>query len=271
MPELPEVEVTRLAVENFLKGRRIAGIVVRESRLRWPVSPLLMQLQDLSVEVVKRRAKYLLVHTHSGTLIIHLGMSGRLYCLEDGKEKPKKHDHIDIILDNQKILRYTDPRRFGAMLWSTDTIANHPLLCHLGPEPFCHTFNADYLFKKLQGRKTSIKQFIMDQEIVVGVGNIYANEALFLAKILPERAAKTITLLECQRLVPIIQSVLRNAIEHGGTTLKDFASPEGKAGYFVQKLLVYGRAAKKCYQCGAILQAIRLGNRATVFCADCQH
>jgi formamidopyrimidine-DNA glycosylase len=202
-------------------------------------------------------------------LIIHLGMSGRLQLL-DSSANPQKHDHVDIVLDNQQVIRYNDPRRFGAVLWTTAALDEHKLLSHLGPEPLEKDFNADYLFKSLTKRKTTIKQFIMDQKIVVGVGNIYANEALFISKILPQREANTLSLAECTLLVSTIKSVLKTAIKHGGTTLRDFLSPEGKTGYFVQKLLVYGREDQACFDCNTTLSSLRLGNRAAVYCSSCQ-
>ncbi|EKD71915.1 MAG: hypothetical protein ACD_46C00065G0001, partial [uncultured bacterium] len=218
---------------------------------------------------MERRAKYLLLRTITGTAIIHLGMSGSLRVLTD-VISPQKHDHVDIIFSNNKILRFTDPRRFGAFLWTNDDPMLHPLLKHLGPEPLSNDFSVQYLWKQVQNRSLSIKLFIMDSKIVAGVGNIYANEALFQAGIYPAMPTKLITLQQCQQLVRAIKQILRQAIRQGGTTLKDFVDSEGRPGYFTQRLKVYGRAEEACMHCTTRLQTMIIGQRSTVYCRRCQ-
>ncbi len=269
MPELPEVETTCRGIEKVVFGASIRHILIRESRLRWPLSKELLHLKNEKIHAVERRAKYILLRCSKGTIIIHLGMSGRL-CIMPDKMEPKKHDHVDFILNNQKLLRYSDPRRFGSILWATGNPLEHFLLANLGPEPLSNSFNAKYLFAHTQNKKKAIKLLIMDQQIVVGVGNIYANEALFAAKILPARSSSSLSLSECEALVKGIQKILKKAILQGGTTLRDFLSPRGKQGYFVQKLFVYGREGQNCLNCNTLLSASRIGQRATVFCTKCQ-
>lgn len=269
MPELPEVETTCRGIQTQLLGKQICKIIIRQPKLRWPVSRQLFKATDLKILEVFRRAKYLLLKTSKGTIIIHLGMSGRL-CVVDSNQMPQKHDHLDFQLNNKKILRYTDPRRFGAVLWTTDNPLTHTLLKHLGPEPLSEAFNSKYLFLAIKNKKTTIKQLIMDQMIVVGVGNIYANEALFAAKILPTRLSNTLTIKECSLLVKCTKRILTQAIKVGGTTLKDFLTVDSKPGYFSQKLFVYGRAEQNCLQCHEVLEACTISQRATVFCRKCQ-
>lgn len=268
MPELPEVEITCRGISQILPCE-ITKIIVRESQLRWRVPKELSLLPITKIISIQRRAKYILIHTASGTLIIHLGMSGRLNIV-DKYTAVKKHDHIDFILNNHKILRYTDSRRFGSVHWVKQNPLDHPLLIDLGPEPLTEEFNANYLMNALQNKKQAIKLAIMNQNIVVGVGNIYANEALFSAKINPLRPAHSLTPMECKLLVKEIKKTLYHAIEAGGTTLKDFLSPEGNFGYFALKLLVYGRENEPCVVCKNLLTSCKLGQRATVFCKHCQ-
>lgn len=271
MPELPEVETVCRGVSPHLVERTISAVTVRNASLRWPVpdelGDLLVGQRVLSVQ---RRAKYLLVEFASGWLIIHLGMSGRLYLVEVGAAVAK-HDHIDWLLDSGRVLRYTDPRRFGAVLWVAGSeYHQHMLLSHLGPEPLSDDFTPDYLHTKAKGRKLPIKSLLMDGRIVVGVGNIYANEALFMAGIHPNRSAGAVSHARLTRLVDAVKQVLAKAIAQGGTTLKDFVGGDGKPGYFKQELQVYGRGGQSCPKCGAALKETRLAQRATVYCSHCQ-
>jgi formamidopyrimidine-DNA glycosylase len=268
MPELPEVETTKRGIEAYLVDQTVHTIVVRQPKLRWPISPEIVQLQSQRILSLSRRGKYIGVHFETGTLIIHLGMSGSLYLVTPYTE-PLFHDHVDIQLP-EHWLRYTDPRRFGAMLWHQGDWQQHPLLAHLGPEPLTADFDADYLARQATGRKRPIKTFIMDSQVVVGVGNIYANEALFMAQILPNCPAGALSVERLQRLVAAIKQVLANAIEQGGTTLKDFVGGDGKPGYFKQSLMVYGRSGLPCLHCETPLVESRLGQRSTVFCPQCQ-
>ena len=270
MPELPEVETTRRGVLPHARGETIAGVVVRERRLRWPV-PLELErlLPGAVIDDVERRGKYLLFRTGAGTLIGHLGMSGSLRVVS-APEKPGRHDHVDIALGNGKILRYNDPRRFGCLLWTPGDPREHELLCQLGPEPLRKGFNAAHLHQLSRGRKAAVKTFIMDSRVVVGVGNIYANEALFLAGIRPGRAAGRVTAPRYEKLVRAIKSVLGAAVEQGGTTLRDFVGGDGKPGYFQQQLNAYSRGGEPCRNCGELLTETRLGQRSTVYCRRCQ-
>ena len=270
MPELPEVETTRRGIAPHVVGRTVQDIVVREPRLRWPVpGDLATCLTGQTISAVNRRGKYLLLSTEDGTLLIHLGMSGNLRILKE-PQALQKHDHIDILLDSGDLLRYNDPRRFGAMLWLEGDPLAHPLLCNLGPEPLGDDFSGAYLHRLAKGRATSIKAFIMDSHIVVGVGNIYANEALFLSGIHPGRAAGRISLARFETLAENIRRVLQRSIELGGTTLRDFVGGDGKPGYFQQTLQVYGRGGEPCRNCQSILLESRLGQRTTVYCRHCQ-
>lgn len=270
MPELPEVETTRRGIEPHIKGRCIADVVVRQSRLRWTIPRGLKQkLAARRIDSVGRRAKYLLLGFDNGTLILHLGMSGSLRIV-DAASEAGKHDHVDIVLDNGKALRLTDPRRFGAVLWTNTTPSEHELLASLGPEPLSDDFDGEYLFRRSRGRKNSIKQFIMDGKIVVGVGNIYASESLYLAGINPKRAAGKVSRERYLRLAEAIKAVLSAAIEQGGTTLRDFVGGDGKPGYFAQKLNVYGKEGEPCPACGTAIKQIVLGQRSTYYCPLCQ-
>lgn len=268
MPELPEVEVTRMGIEPHIKQQKVSEVIIRNGALRWPVPEQVQQLVDQTVLNVSRRAKYLLIETGCGSAIMHLGMSGKL-CVVPGETPLQKHDHIDIVFANDKVLRFNDPRRFGALLWQAPG-EHHQVLEHLGPEPFDETFNPEYVYRLSRNKKTAVKQFLMDNKIVVGVGNIYANEALFKAGIHPKRPAGNISLSRYAKLVPIVIDTLRQAIKQGGTTLKDFAQADGKPGYFAQELMVYGRKGEPCVSCETPLSEIRLGQRSTVFCHRCQ-
>lgn len=268
MPELPEVETTKRGIEPWLKDQTISKIIVRQPKLRWPVSEEIHLLEGEQILSLTRRAKYILVETAKGTAIWHLGMSGSLRLVEAG-EDPGGHDHIDWQLSNGKVLRYHDPRRFGALLWvAPGEDSEH--LSHLGPEPLSDDFDADYLFQRSRGKSQAIKTFIMDGKVVVGVGNIYANESLFMAGIRPQTAAGKISKQRYERLVSEIKKVLAAAIEQGGTTLRDFVGGDGKPGYFAQQLFVYGRGGQPCKFCNTTLKEIRQGQRATVYCPSCQ-
>lgn len=270
MPELPEVETTKRGIAPHVKNKRIEQVIVRQSKLRWEVPKnLSRQLPGHAFTAIKRRGKYLLLLSPAGTLMIHLGMSGSLRIVNKELE-PKKHDHVDLVLDNGKALRYTDPRRFGCVLWEEQGFDSHPLLKHLGPEPLSKEFDADYLFKRSRGRAVAIKNFIMDSKVVVGVGNIYANEALFASGVNPKRAAGKISKAKYSKLVPCIKAILQQSITVGGTTLRDFTNSAGEPGYFKQSLNVYGRGGESCITCKRLLREIRQGQRSTVYCTNCQ-
>jgi len=269
MPELPEVETTRRGVEPYSLGKVVSEVRVREPRLRWPVPKDLPELlRGQRIEAVERRAKYLLLRTPAGTVMIHLGMSGSLRVVSSS-QAPGRHDHLDIGLEDGRCLRYNDPRRFGCCLWLLPG-ERHPLLEGLGPEPLGPDFDGDLLYCRSRGRKAPVKQFIMNGKVVVGVGNIYANEALFLSGIAPGRAAGRISRARYERLAEQIKQVLTSAIEQGGTTLRDFVGGDGKPGYFAQQLFVYGREGKPCKRCGRMLKKSTLGQRTTVYCVACQ-
>lgn len=270
MPELPEVETTRRGVSPYCQGEAVRELVVREPRLRWPVSEQLREhIVGQIIEAVERRGKYLLFRTAAGSLLVHLGMSGSLRVV-DSAQAPGRHDHIDIQLLSGACLRYHDPRRFGYFLWQAPG-EQHPLLSHLGPEPLSEEFDGDVLYHLSRGRPSPVKRFIMDGKVVVGVGNIYANEVLFLSGIHPRRAAGRISRARYRALADNIKQVLTSAIEQGGTTLRDFVGGDGRPGYFAQQLYVYGRAGEPCKRCGGLLRESRLGRRTTVFCVTCQH
>ena len=272
MPELPEVETTRRGIEPHIKGRTVKEVIVRQHRLRWPVpDDLNQQLAGVTINKVRRRAKYLLLETADGTLIIHLGMSGCLRVIDNVEQPVGKHDHVDIVLSDHQLLRYTDPRRFGAVLWTSGSPWEHKLFKKLGPEPLSDDFTGQRLFMMSRGRTQAIKTFIMDNQVVVGVGNIYANEALFKAGIRPDRPCGKVSADRYRILVDAIRDTLSKAIEQGGTTLRDFVGGDGKPGYFKQELAVYGRSGQACKKCGSIITEIRQGNRSTCFCKRCQH
>lgn len=271
MPELPEVEITRRGIEPYLKGEIIKELVVRQPKLRWPVPTELSQLlKNQTILSVRRRAKYLLLDTPAGSVILHLGMSGKLRLIKN-YAPIEKHDHVDFIMQSGLILRFNDPRRFGTILWGGSNPFEHKLLAKLGPEPLSSDLTTEYLYKKSrQRRSVTIKQFIMQGEVIVGVGNIYACEALFRAKILPTRPAKSISYAQYQILITCIRDVLQEAITQGGTTLRDFLGADGKPGYFQQKLQVYGHGGHPCIKCSNPLKEIRIAQRTTVFCDYCQ-
>ncbi len=270
MPELPEVETTRRGIAPHLLDRRIDKVVIRNPNLRWPIPPsLTRRLRGLHIHTIDRRAKYLLLDVGKGTLILHLGMSGSLRLTEHGAPY-KKHDHFILELDSGMSLRLHDPRRFGAVLWHTGAIDEHPLLAELGPEPLQDEFDSEYLWHSCRGRKTAIKQHVMNSKVVVGVGNIYANEALFMAGIHPKRAAGRISRQRIDQLATSIKAVLASAIEQGGTTLRDFVHADGEPGYFSQELLVYAKTGEPCYHCRAPIRQIVIGQRSTFYCSHCQ-
>jgi formamidopyrimidine-DNA glycosylase len=269
MPELPEVETRRRGIEPYLLGERIDKIIIREKRLRWPVrADVAKQLTNQTVTSVTRRAKYLLINTGNGSAMIHLGMSGSVFVVDRGTPATV-HEHFDFDLASGKTLRYRDPRRFGSLHW-TKHPAQHKLIKSLGPEPLGDSFSGEYLWERSRGRRVNIKQFIMNANIVVGVGNIYASEALFLAGINPHRAAGRVSLQRYQLLADVIRQVLQRAIDAGGTTLRDFYGGDGEAGYFQQELSVYGRDGEPCKQCERPISVVVLGQRSTFYCKNCQ-
>lgn len=270
MPELPEVETTRRGLVPHLLNRRIQALRLREARLRWPVPAELVEwLPGRRILGLDRRAKYLLVGLDAGHLILHLGMSGSLRVLP-ADTPPQPHEHLDLVLEDGACLRLRDPRRFGALLWSPGDPLSHPLLRDLGPEPLEDPFDGDYLYRLSRRRRVAVKALIMDGRVVVGIGNIYANEALFRARIHPQRAAGDIGLVRYRRLATAIRQVLTEAIEQGGTSLRDFNQADGRPGYFAVALQVYGRAGQPCPACGRPLLEHRIGQRSSFFCGRCQ-
>jgi formamidopyrimidine-DNA glycosylase len=270
MPELPEVETTLRGIAPHIENQTVHHLIIRQPRLRWPVPDNLEALiSGCKIRAISRRAKYLLFDLGSGSLIIHLGMSGSLRILTEDKT-PEKHDHLDFVFINGVLMRFHDPRRFGSVLWTELPVNQHPLLKSLGPEPLLSDFDGNYLYQLSNHRMTPVKSFIMDSHVVVGVGNIYANEALFMAGIHPTRPAGRISLQRYRLLASNIKTVLQNAIEQGGTTLRNFVNETGNPGYFKQKLRVYGRAGQPCLICQKPLTEIRMNNRTTVFCSKCQ-
>jgi len=269
MPELPEVETSRRGIEPYVVNRKIAGVQIRERRLRWPVSlDIDERLPGATITSVDRRAKYLLINTTSGTAILHLGMSGSVFIVD--RDTPAGvHDHVDIELDSGHALRLHDPRRFGSLHWSDDA-HHHWLLKDLGPEPLGDEFDGRYLRERSRGRRVAVKQFIMNANIVVGVGNIYASESLYLAGINPKRAAGHIALPRYERLADAIRKVLQRAIRAGGTTLRDYYGGNGESGWFQQELNVYGREGEPCNVCDRPVTVIVQGQRATYYCKNCQ-
>lgn len=275
MPELPEVETTVRGIVPHLSGQPIAATVIRNARMRWPIPDKLPELlSELTICTVSRRAKYILLDCGVGTLLLHLGMSGSLRVLPGDSpqclELPGKHDHFDLILKNKTVLRLRDPRRFGAVLWSSEPISQHSLLKHLGPEPLTEDFNAEYLYQRLHTSRSSIKQNIMNNQVVVGVGNIYANEALFQSGINPGAIASSIGKKRLEKLTDAIKTTLQLAIEAGGSSLRDFVNSDGRPGYFQQHYWVYGRAGQSCNKCRKIIQQIKQGQRSSFYCPSCQ-
>ncbi|MCU7849612.1 MAG: bifunctional DNA-formamidopyrimidine glycosylase/DNA-(apurinic or apyrimidinic site) lyase [Candidatus Thiodiazotropha sp. (ex Lucinoma kastoroae)] len=271
MPELPEVETTCRGIAPHITGQRIQQVVIRQPRLRWPIPDNLSQLlKGRKLLSVGRRGKYLLLAFHHGTLIMHLGMSGSLRIV--GRDsRIQKHDHFDLQMSNGKRIRLRDPRRFGAVLWTDQPISHHPLIENLGPEPLSEQFHGDYLHAQGKRRRISIKQLIMESKIVVGVGNIYANESLFRAAIHPTRPSHRVSAARYQILADEIRSVLTEAITQGGTTLRDFLKKDGSPGHFAQKLLVYGKSGQPCPSCGSAIRRKNIAQRSTFFCVNCQH
>ena len=268
MPELPEVEVSRLGITPHIENKTVVDVKVHNPSLRWPVPNEVQQMVSQTIDKVERRAKYLLLHTEKGAAILHLGMSGNLRVLD--KSTPlKKHDHVEIEMEGGKVLRLNDPRRFGAFLWQAPE-EQHELLTKLGPEPLTEDFCDNRLFEMSRKKTGAVKNFIMDNHIVVGVGNIYANESLFKAGIDPRKPAGKVSKIKYKRLTEQIKLVLAAAIEQGGTTLKDFVASDGKPGYFAQKLFVYGRGGEECYSCQTTLKEVKIGQRNTVYCPSCQ-
>lgn len=270
MPELPEVETSVRGISPYLTGETIAEIVIRQKQLRWQVSEQLSQMAGAKILTIYRRAKYLIVHTDRGDILIHLGMSGSLGILNQGMPNNiGKHDHIDLVTESGVILRYNDPRKFGAWLWA-EKAESAELLAKLGPEPLSEAFHGEYLYQQSRRKTVAVKNFIMNNAVVAGVGNIYACESLFMAGIHPELATQNLTPKQCERLAAVIKQVLTQAIIQGGTTLKDFIQPDGKPGYFAQVLQVYGRKGEECHDCGSVIQAKVIGQRNSFFCPNCQ-
>ncbi|BDU18822.1 bifunctional DNA-formamidopyrimidine glycosylase/DNA-(apurinic or apyrimidinic site) lyase [Dyella sp. GSA-30] len=274
MPELPEVETTRRGIAPHLIGRRITAVTLRRTDLRWPIPKEITELlPGQRIDAVERRAKYLLLHTQAGSALLHLGMSGMLRVLPPDAPLGK-HDHVDIVVEakatqGERVLRFTDPRRFGCLLWQPPE-STHELLADLGPEPLTDDFDGDLLWRMSRGRKAAVKLFLMDNAIVVGVGNIYASEALFAAGIDPRRAAGSVSRERYARLAAEVKRILAWAIERGGTTLRDFLNPDGAPGYFFRELNVYGREGEPCRTCSTPIRQTVLGQRSTFWCPRCQ-
>lgn len=269
MPELPEVETTLRGIAPSLEGRTVAEVAVRNAALRWPVPAEVHKARGQQVRRCRRRAKYLLIELERGGLMIHLGMSGSLRIC-DANDAPRKHDHVDIVLDSGRCVRFNDPRRFGTLLWWDERPEEHALLRDLGPEPLSVGFSGEHLWRLSRGRKGAVKNFIMNGHVVVGVGNIYASEALFMSGIHPSRPAGRVSLARYEALAAAIRDVLAHAIRRGGTTLRDFVNSEGNPGYFAQELLVYEREGNPCLQCGHPIRRKVIGQRSSYYCARCQ-
>jgi formamidopyrimidine-DNA glycosylase len=270
LPELPEVETTRRGIAPHVRRRRIAALRVYERRLRWPVPrDLPRKVAQQRIMRVGRRAKYLLLGLESGTLLLHLGMSGNLRAVAAATPR-LAHDHFDLVLDSGLALRFNDPRRFGSLLYTSGDPQAHPRLAHLGPEPLSAAFDASYLFRVTRGRRTAIKHLLMNGRLVVGVGNIYASEALFRARIRPQRPSRTLSRADAARLVRAVRAVLRQAIRSGGTTLRDYFGADGAPGYFRQRLYVYERGGRRCRRCGTPVRALTQGQRSSYYCPSCQ-
>ncbi|SFL06634.1 bifunctional DNA-formamidopyrimidine glycosylase/DNA-(apurinic or apyrimidinic site) lyase [Lysobacter sp. cf310] len=269
MPELPEVETTRRGLAPHLEGREVVAAILRRPDLRWPIPhEIETDLPGQRIAAVRRRAKYLLLDTAIGSALLHLGMSGSLRVLPSDTPV-RAHDHVDLLLDSDRVLRFNDPRRFGCLLWQRPG-ETHELLRALGPEPLSDDFHGDYLFELSRGRKAPVKTFLMDQSVVVGVGNIYVAEALFAAGVSPLRAAGKVSRERYGELAGAIKTILGYAIQRGGTTLRDFISPDGAPGYFEQELAAYGRGGEPCPRCGRPLKQASVGQRTTVWCGHCQ-
>jgi formamidopyrimidine-DNA glycosylase len=270
VPELPEVETTRRGIEPHVVGRRILRLQVHDRRLRWPVDPkLATYVAGAVIHRAGRRAKYLLIETEAGTLILHLGMSGSLRVLPAATPRIA-HDHVDIELDSGHTLRFNDPRRFGSLMFTADDPGLHPLLRSLAPEPLEDGFDAEYLFRITRRRSVAIKQLIMNSRLVVGVGNIYASEVLFRARVRPRRQARTLTRAECAKLARATKATLAMAVKVGGTTLRDYVGADGNPGYFRRKLFVYERTGQPCRVCGKPVKQFTQNGRSTYWCSNCQ-
>lgn len=270
MPELPEVETTLRGIAPFVTGHMVERVRLRRRDLRWPIPrAIIARLPGQRIDAVERRAKYLLLHTGAGSALLHLGMSGSLRIVDAGLP-PRTHDHYDLVLDTGQALRFNDPRRFGCLLWQRPG-AVHPLLRHLGPEPLGDDFNGDWLWAASRGRSAAVKSFLMDQATVVGIGNIYANEALFAAGVHPRRRAGAVSRRRYARIAAEVRRILAWAIRRGGTTLRDFLAPDGAPGHFEQELFVYGRAGEPCKVCGTTIRAQAIGQRMSYWCPHCQH
>ncbi len=272
MPELPEVETTCRGISPHITGKTINNVIIRQNQLRWPIPDhFATAITGLTIHKVSRRAKYILLQTQqSDTIILHLGMSGSLR-ITSKDTLPGKHDHVDLVFSDQTVLRYNDTRRFGAILLTTEPLETHKLISQLGPEPLSEQFTGDYLYQRSTDKKSTIKSFIMDGHNVVGVGNIYASESLFMAGIHPARQAGRISSKRYQRLAESIKIVLQRSIDQGGTTLRDFVNEQGKPGYFQQSLSVYGRLNEPCIHCKAPIKQLKIAQRASYFCTRCQH
>lgn len=270
MPELPEVETVRRGIAPQIIGQRVVQVVIHQAHLRWPIPPeITTAWVGQVIERVERRAKYLLLCSAGGTAILHLGMTGKLQVV--AADAPlQKHDHLEVYLSNGRVLRFNDSRRFGCLLWTTSAPEQHPLLVKLGVEPLEAAFDGQWLAERAKRRSIAVKPFIMDQQVVVGVGNIYASEALFAARISPRRSAQQVTLAEYQLLVAAIRKILSAAIEEGGSTVRDFVGGCGERGAFQEQLLVYDRYHQPCRSCGTLIERIRQGQRSTYYCPQCQ-
>jgi len=269
MPELPEVETTRLGLLPLL-NQSVSQVVIRNESLRWPIPQFIVEtLPHQKLNALTRRAKYILAHFDQGVLLLHLGMSGRLRLLAQD-EPLTKHDHFDILFNDGQVLRLNDPRRFGAVLWAGDAPYSHKLLSILGPEPLDEVFTGDYLHEQMHTRTSAVKIAIMDSHLVVGVGNIYASESLFRARIHPQSSAKSISLEDCNRLVAAIKSTLQDALAAGGSSLRNFLAADGSPGYFQQAYFVYARTGLPCRVCSSLVKNVRLGQRSTFYCDFCQ-
>lgn len=270
MPELPEVETTRRGIEPYLLNQSVTELTIHQWQLRWAIPKNIRQIENQTIRSVNRRGKYILLETDVGQAIVHLGMSGSLRICTNLTEPRRKHDHVEMQLSGGALLRLHDPRRFGCLLWQPASEPTHSLLSRLGPEPLTDEFDAAHLINATRKKKVAIKNLIMNSHIVVGVGNIYASEALFMAGIRPARAAGRVTYAECEKLVVAIKTILQQSIDQGGTTLRDFVNSDGEPGYFKQSLFVYGKEGDACQRCGDKIKQKVLGQRSTFYCSQCQ-
>ena len=269
MPELPEVETTRRGIEPYLLNASITALTIHQWQLRWPIPTQINRLKNQNITAVRRRGKYILIETAAGNAIVHLGMSGSLRICTN-PEPRRRHDHVEMHLSNGALMRLHDPRRFGCLLWQDASEPTHSLLEKLGPEPLKDEFSTAHLIDATRKKKVAIKNLIMNSHVVVGVGNIYASEALFMSGIRPGRAAGRVSHAECEKLVAAIKTILQRSIDQGGTTLRDFVNSDGEPGYFKQSLFVYGKEGEACQQCGSTIKQKVLGQRSTFYCQQCQ-